>query len=162
MKKKSGFNIMLFVFIIISIINFSCTARKGKADSAVLMKADSEFSSMSAKEGQFKAFLYYHDENGVILRDNNYPEIGREALRKRYEGKSDTAFILTWEPSFANISESGDLGYTYGTWTYKEKQSGAIEKGTYVTIWKKQADGSWKYVLDTGTDGLPGSAPSKN
>ena len=157
MKKKSGFNIMLFVFIIISIMNFSCSAKKDKTDASVLITTDSLFSAMSVKDGQFRAFLRYIDEKGVILRDNSYPESGREALRKRYEGKSDTTFTLSWEPVFADISASGELGYTYGLWTYKEKRSGQTERGTYITVWKKQADGSWKFVLDTGTNGLTAS-----
>jgi len=31
----------------------------------------------------------------------------------------------------------------------------SVEKGTYITIWQKQANGNWKFVLDTGTQGLP-------
>jgi ketosteroid isomerase-like protein len=50
------------------------------------------------------------------------------------------------------VSQSGDLGYTYGTYLMKD---GASEvRGTYVTVWRKRPDGRWKYVLDSGNQGL--------
>ena len=110
---------------------------------------------MSVKDGMFKAFLFYIADDGVILRDNSFPSKGKETLIERFTGKSDTTFILSWEPLFEKISESGDLGYTYGIHTNINKSTGEMTKGTYVTIWHKQTDGSWKFVLDTGTQGLP-------
>jgi ketosteroid isomerase-like protein len=155
MAKKNGFNIMLFVIITILFVNFSCAEKPKSNNTGILIKTDSSFSDMSEKEGMFKAFLFYVDDEGVILRDKSFPSIGKETLRNYYSGKSDTAFILSWEPVFEKISESGELGYTYGIWTNIEKASGEISQGTYVTIWQKQDDGSWKFVLDTGTSGLP-------
>jgi ketosteroid isomerase-like protein len=155
MRKKNGFNIMLFVFIINLFMNFSCTETSKNGNAGVLLKADSDFSDLSVKEGMFKAFLANIAEDGVILRDRSYPSKGKETLRTYYEGKSDTSFILSWEPVFEKISESGDIGYTYGIWTNTSKSKGEISRGTYLTIWKKQKDGSWKFILDTGTQGLP-------
>jgi ketosteroid isomerase-like protein len=155
MKKKFGINIMLFVIILNGIVILSCSRAVRNSSDGSLMKADRAFSEMSVKEGMFKAFLFYLAEDGVILRDNAYPAKGKEDLRKRFEGRSDTSFVLSWEPVYEKISDSGELGYTYGIHTTLEKTSGKITKGTYVTIWRKQSDGSWKFVLDTGTQGLP-------
>jgi len=155
MGKKNGFNIVLFVFIIILIAILSCAKKSQNPSSGILLKTDSEFSAMSVKDGMFNAFLNYIAEDGVILRNNSFPDKGRETLKNRFAGKSDTSFILSWEPLYEKISESGDLGYTYGIHTTTEKSTGEISKGTYVTIWLKQPDGSWKFVLDTGTQGLP-------
>jgi ketosteroid isomerase-like protein len=155
MIKKSGVNIMLFVLIIILIANFSCVKQTKISTAGILIQTDRDFSAMSVKEGMFKAFIYYVADSGVFLRNNSYPELGKEKLRQRFSGKSDTSFILSWEPVFEKISESGDLGYTYGIHTNTEKATGAVSKGTYVTIWQKQSNGNWKFVLDTGTQGLP-------
>jgi len=155
MLKKSGFNIMLFVIIIIFIVNLSCTNNNKKTEPGILMQTDRDFSAMSVKEGMFKAFLFYVADDGVVLRDNSYPQKGKAAMEERFAGKSDTSFILSWEPLFEKISESGDIGYTYGVHSSTENATGEVSKGTYVTIWQKQIDGSWKYVLDTGTQGLP-------
>jgi ketosteroid isomerase-like protein len=94
-------------------------------------------------------------EDGVILRDNSLPSKGLKALKERFASRSDTSFVLRWEPLFEKISESGDIGYTYGIHTMLEKATGRVSGGTYVTVWQKQPDGSWKFVLDTGTEGLP-------
>jgi ketosteroid isomerase-like protein len=145
----------LFVIILNGIIILSCSRDNKKKSDGTLLKADRDFSAMSVKEGMFKAFLYYMDEEGVILRDSSYPSKGKEELRKRFEGRSDTSFVLSWDPLYERISDSGELGYTYGIHSTLDKATRKISKGTYITIWKKQSDGSWKFVLDTGTQGLP-------
>ena len=155
MVKKNGFNIMLFVFIMISFGIISCHNRAGNIQSGSLLQTDREFSEMSEREGMFKAFLFYIADDGVILRNNSFPSKGKASLNDYFAGRSDTSFILAWEPLFENLSESGDLGYTYGIYTNTVKSTGSVQKGTYVSIWKKQKDGSWKFVLDTGTQGLP-------
>jgi ketosteroid isomerase-like protein len=155
MFKKNGVNIMLFVFIINLFLIISCGKNPGKRETGILLKTDRDFSTMSLKDGMFKAFIYYMADDGVILRDNSFPSTGKTNLEERFAGKSDTAFILTWEPLFEKLSESGELGYTYGIHTNTNRQTGEITRGTYITIWQKQADGSWKFVLDSGTQGLP-------
>jgi len=155
MGRKNGFNIVLFVFMAILIIIFSCAKKNEKKISGVLLQTDRDFSSMSEKEGMFVAFLASIADDGVIPRANSFPEQGKDKLRARFEGRSDTSFVLTWEPLYEKIAESGEIGYTYGIHTNLDKASGAVSKGTYVTVWLKQADGSWKYILDSGTQGLP-------
>ena len=155
MKTKSGVNIVFFTFIASLFLTISCTNSVRPSHAGELMKADREFSSMSMKEGMHKAFLSFIADSGVILRDNAWPLRGRSRLASLYEGKSDTSFVLTWEPVFEKISESGELGYTFGYYKSIVKASGESGNGTYITIWARQADGSWKFVLDTGTDGLP-------
>jgi ketosteroid isomerase-like protein len=158
MKKKNGVNIMLFVFIIIFIGILSCSKNSKNNAEGILIQTDRDFSAMSVKEGMHKAFLNYIDENGVILRNNSYPAKGKKLLEERFAGKSDSSFVLSWEPMCEKISDSGDLGYTYGVHTTTFKATGEIKKGTYVTIWQKQVDGSWKFVLDTGCQGLSESS----
>jgi ketosteroid isomerase-like protein len=60
---------------------------------------------------------------------------------------------LTWSPVHVDVSESGDLGYTFGNYEFRsvgKDGKPAIEHGKYTTIWKKQKDGHWKVVLDMG------------
>ena len=158
MKKKNGINIMLFVFIINLIFILSCSENSKNPNSGVLMQTDRDFSAMSVSEGMFKAFLNYIAEDGVMLKNNSYPAKGKVALKERFTGKNDSGIILSWEPLYEKISESGELGYTYGIYTNTNKTTGELTKGSYVTIWLKQSDGSWKFVLDTGTQGLSSSA----
>ena len=55
-------------------------------------------------------------------------------------------------PLDASVSDSKDLGYTYGVWQLTSLDS--MRQGTYVTIWKKNQNGVWKYVLDAGNEGI--------
>ena len=155
MAKKKGVNIMFFAFITILIPIISCRNTSPGNSSGVLLQTDLDFSAMSVNEGMFKAFLFYIADDGVILRNNSFPSEGKKALKEYFSEKSDTGFVLSWDPLFENISAEGDLGYTYGTHTNTNKSTGEKTRGTYVTIWQKQPDGSWKFVLDTGTQGLP-------
>ncbi len=154
MKKKNGFNITLFVIITNLFVILSCTNNKKMAE-GILLEVDREFSSMSQREGMHKAFLSFIADSGVLLRNNAYPLKGRNSLARLFDRSSDTSFILTWEPVFEKISGDGNLGYTYGIFTDKVISTGEVQRGTYVTIWEKQENGSWKFVLDTGTQGLP-------
>ncbi len=121
-----------------------------------LKQTDINFSNLSVEKGMNNAFLGYADDDAVLLKPNSYPIKGIEELKKRYS-KPDTAFTLIWSPLFADIAASLELGYTYGTWELKtndEKGNAVSYYGTYVTIWKKNKNGEWKFVLDTGNSGL--------
>lgn len=118
-----------------------------------LMKTDSAFSNLSASKGMKAAFLSYMDSSGVLLRPQHFPLVGEDA-RRYLEQLEDTSYSLTWAPVYAEISRAADLGYTYGTYTFKNRDT--TLRGTYVSIWKKQADGEWKFVLDTGNPGVGG------
>jgi ketosteroid isomerase-like protein len=64
-------------------------------------------------------------------------------------------FTLEWNPIYADVAASGDLGYTIGKWTRTVKDStgaATTAHGTYLTVWRKQKDGSWKVVADTGDE----------
>ena len=122
-------------------------------DKSRLIEVDREFSQMSVKQGIAKAFVNYAADNAMILRDNMLPIVGQNAIGDLWANTPDGAKLI-WEPDFADIATSGDLGYTIGHWTYSVTDSSGktqSSKGRYVTIWKKQADGNWKYVFDTGS-----------
>lgn len=120
------------------------------AEKEFMKKADIAFSELSRQKGMKAAFLEYIDPAGVLLRPGYNPIVGRDA-RDYLHAINDSPFTLTWEPSTAEISSSGDLGFTYGIYTLQTKDT--TMGGTYVSIWKKQADGRWKFVLDTGNPG---------
>jgi ketosteroid isomerase-like protein/quercetin dioxygenase-like cupin family protein len=67
----------------------------------------------------------------------------REAMTKMM---SAPGFSLQFSPAMADVSGSGDIGYTTGT--YETTTGGTTEKGKYVTVWKKQPGGEWKVKED--------------
>lgn len=147
---------IVYSFVIIVLITFSCKENKIdlKKEKQNMINTDIEFSNFSEKEGMKKAFLFFADTSAVLLRNNSMPIEGKENVGKNQTKVVDTGFVLTWKPLKGFISKSADLGYTYGTYTLAVKNDTSVTEGTYLTIWKKQENGAWKWVLDTGNSGI--------
>jgi len=144
---KNLLAIALLIFLLTS-----CSNKKPKADASVLMDADIAFSEYSAKHGLQQAFIEFAHDSVVILKPNQLPIEGKQNLIDSYRGRNDSNILLTWKPQTALIAESGELGYTYGFWTFIA--SNDTTRGTYLTIWKKNSKGEWKYIADTGNEGI--------
>ena len=158
LSKRFAFFFPFICFVLLHI--FSCKQKKNevmKTSPAEIIKADEAFSKLSEKEGMKRAFIEYIDNEGILLRPNHLPIIGANAI-DFLSLVNDSSFKLTWNPSGAEIAASGELGYTYGVYNLALKDT--ILKGTYVSIWKKQKDSTWKFVLDTGNEGITQKATS--
>lgn len=99
------------------------------------------------------AFMQFIDSNGVLLRPDVTPVIGADAI-DYLTATNDTGFTMSWQPESVVASRSGDLGYSYGIYKLIPKNADTVLYGTYVSIWKKNADGKWKFVLDSGNEGI--------
>jgi ketosteroid isomerase-like protein len=112
----------------------------------LMLKLEADFSQASSSQGIVKAFHSYLADDARVLRDNSSPAVGKAAALAATSSKSG---VLTWRPTTANISRSGDLGYTYGTYEFKPTSaSEKSEHGNYVRVWKRDARGHWKVVID--------------
>jgi ketosteroid isomerase-like protein len=148
-------NIKRFLPVAIIAAFSSCNSVDIKKCEQEIMDADRAFSEYSIAHGQIASFLEYAAPEAVLIKPNMYPIVGHEKLHEHYNGKADSTFVLTWEPKFARVAKSGDLGYTYGYWQfYLKSQPDSIEKGTYATVWQRQPNGQWKFILDLGNEGL--------
>lgn len=129
-----------------------------------LLQTDIDFSNRSMKVGNHQAFLEYASPDVVLLKPNSYPIVGKTAMKQLYAELSDSGYKLTWKPSYGRVSESGDLGYTFGIYLLEitearlpdgqGEQKGQTRQGTYCSIWEKNVKGEWRFVLDTGNPGL--------
>lgn len=130
-----------------------------QSDLASLIAAERAFARTSAVQGTRDAFLAYLAEDAVIFRP--FPVNGRKWMTEH----PDQAGLLTWRPAFADISRSGNFGYTTGPWEFRKDRTERKPQrtGSFVSIWKRQADGKWKVALDTGIaypqTGVPPRAP---
>ena len=118
-----------------------------------LMNTDRAFSKMSEEKGMKAAFIDYLDSNGVLLRPNRLPIAGADAVDFLIQ-QNDSDYTLSWEPRNGAIAKSGELGYTFGIYALRPSKKDTIIYGTYVSIWKKDIKGIWKYVLDSGNEGI--------
>lgn len=117
-----------------------------------MVAADRAFSDSSAKLGMKKAFLQFMADDAVLLRPGYLPIVEGDVV-KFLTSQEDTSFVMTWKPKGGQLSKSNDIGYTYGVYEIKLNAIDSVLNGTYVSIWQKQKDGTWKFVLDTGNPG---------
>lgn len=117
---------------------------------AELIDVEKEFSEMVQKVGVAKAFKIYAAPDGVILREGKIIR-GKDAIANWYNKEGNAIQALSWEPDFVDVSETGDLGYTYGSFILTTTDSIGRKKestGKFHTVWKRQHDGKWRFVYD--------------
>jgi ketosteroid isomerase-like protein len=123
-----------------------------KATADTLKQLEAEFMKAAADNGSHGYMSYYADDSVEV--PNGAPLIqGKTNIAKGMSFLDDKNNRLIWTPVGADISFSGDLGYTYGNYEFHSKNKEGketIEYGKYTSIWKCQKDGSWKVVLDMG------------
>jgi len=132
-------------------IGWAARGAAGKPSEA-LMKADEAFAKATAEKGLEGWLSWFAPEARIFPAGENVIE-GLVAIKAHYAKTGFDPKPLAWKPVYADIAASGDLGYTYGyaTWPDKDEKGNKVMRGSkYLTIWKKQADGSWKVAADLG------------
>ncbi|MGA9062245.1 MAG: nuclear transport factor 2 family protein [Terracidiphilus sp.] len=102
-------------------------------------------------------FAAWFADNGVALGNGEAPLIGKVAIAKSANW-SPKDYQLTWTPTDAMMGPSGDMGYTWGHYEGRSRDANGnpVEtSGRYITMWRKETDGSWKVVLDAGANEPP-------
>jgi ketosteroid isomerase-like protein len=123
-----------------------------KAALEALAATERAFSKMSEEKGIKDSFLAYIADDGIIFRPG--PVRGKDFLAPRPPARAK----LVWRPIEVDLSAAGDLGYTTGPYQVWPPGAPADAKpgtGYFVTLWKRQADGNFKFVLDLGTGDNP-------
>ena len=113
-----------------------------------LVQAEKNFAQMSVEKGIRAAFLANFADDAIVFDPG--PVNGKQLYQKR----PATDAQLTWQPIFADIARAGDMGYTTGPWEFKKTKGDEkpVAYGQFLSVWKKQPDGTWKVVLDGGVD----------
>ncbi|MGA0555359.1 DUF4440 domain-containing protein [Larkinella sp. VNQ87] len=124
-----------------------------------MVNAEKAFAQLSRDSTTRTAFLRYLAPDGILFVKGKVTN-GREF----FTAGPERAGKLTWQPVAADISASGDLGYTTGPWEARPKAltDNPTRFGHYVTLWRKQADGTWRVALDIGISHPAPPAPPAN
>lgn len=128
-----------------------------------LLKTDKEWAQAAATR-DVERIVSYWTGDAVIYSPGEAPVSGKEAIRG-YVAQSlkNPGFAISWTPMQAEVSRSGDLGYTMGTnaFTIPTAEGGSTTvAGRYVTVWRKEADGKWRCVVDFWNQAPAPSGPS--
>ncbi len=115
-----------------------------------MVETERAFSRMSAEKGIRESFAEFIAADGILFRPTAVP--GKKWMQEHPLPPSTARPLLSWQPIFAAVSRAGDLGYTTGPWQFKQdiKDAKAVAFGNFMTVWKKQANGTWKFALDLG------------
>jgi ketosteroid isomerase-like protein len=138
----------------------SSASTAAKADASTLRQLEADFMKAAAERGS-EGYMSYYAQDAAELPNGADVLQGKETIAKAMGFLDDKSNHLTWTPVYADMAASGDLGYTYGTFEFRSRDKDGkptVEYGKYVSIWKKQKDGSWKVVMDMGNSS-PSSKP---
>jgi ketosteroid isomerase-like protein len=142
-------------YLLIFVLLYSCGDKSPKSSpeqwKQEIIETEAQFAQMAGEVGIREAFLSFAAEDAVLMRNDSLV-IGKEGIARYLNAEGPSGDIsLTWKPDFVDVSASGDLGYTYGKFTFSVTDSTGTRMentGVFHTVWKRQADGSWKFVWD--------------
>jgi len=129
-----------------------CAAMIAQAQTPLeeMVKTEQAFSKMAADKNTREAFMTFIADDGLLFRPGAVN--GKKWMLEHPVPPSDKKPLLAWQPNFAGMSASGDMGFTTGPWEAKPDVNDPKPSayGHFVTVWKKQPDGTWKFVVDLG------------
>lgn len=118
---------------------------------------ENAFSAMAQAKGLLAAFEHFAAPDVAFVDTDPRKWRGLDAVRHRL-GATPPDVKLSWAPMFVDVSADGTLGYDYGRYEMRRKAADGkeiVRGGFFLTIWKRQPDGTWRYVMDNGAPDAP-------
>ena len=121
------------VIIICLVVAMSAQAQSALQD---MVKTEQAFSKMAEEQNARDAFVAFIADDGLLFRPGAVN--GKQWMQEHPVPPSDKNPLLAWQPAFAGMSVSGDLGFTTGPWESKADRSDQTPSGygDFVTVWK--------------------------
>ena len=142
------------------------TSETRAADEATLRKLDDEWSKAAGSSRDVEKTVSYYSDDAVVMPPNIPTLTGKEAIRGLWKSMLESpSFSGGWQATKVEVARSGDLAYVSGNYEFKETDAAGkpiTDKGKYLEVWKKQADGNWKCVADMFNSDLPNAAPPES
>ena len=143
----------VFLLGLCAVLSSGTLARAGDMDAQakILAKLDDDWSDAAVKKDIDKLASYYAVD-AIAYPPNEPAAIGRAAAKKAWaEMLADPSLTISWKTLHAEVSASGEIGYTAGTYVLSAKGPDGKpvnDKGKYLCVWKKEKDGKWKAIHD--------------
>lgn len=137
----------LFFSITLLLLTTSTIIAQSKVDSVIA--AEQKFAAFALAHGTKQAFLQFMDSaDAVVFNDGKILN-----AFTTWSKRAPNTDVLAWQPAFAGIAQSGELGFTTGPWVFKHKQTdSALAAGCFTTVWHVNDKGEWKFLVDIGTE----------
>jgi ketosteroid isomerase-like protein len=137
-------------------------ATNKEALKAELARMEDAFCAMAKERGLLAAFEYFAAPDVAFIDTDPRQFRGLEAVRRRM-GPDRPGASLIWSAMFTDVSDDGTLGYNYGRYEFRAPGADGkaiVRTGWFLTIWRRQPDGSWRYVMDNGALDRPPPKPN--
>lgn len=137
-----------FFATLVLLLSLSYTNAQHKEALNELVKAEWDFINLAKETNTRDAFWAQFIDETIVFGE------GPVNAKRAYEHQQPNKSWLKWEPVFSDLATSNDFGYNTGPWEFRVNKTDekAVAFGHFVSFWKKQADGSWKLLLDIGID----------
>ena len=133
------------------------------AEETAIRAGEAEWAKAAAAKDVEKVVSFYADD-AVLLEPNEPIADSRTAIRASWTRMAAVPDLaITWAPDKVNIAKSGDVAYDYGSYSLSHAGPAGKkveDRGKFATVWKKQADGGWKVVLDVFNTSQPAPQPA--
>jgi uncharacterized protein (TIGR02246 family) len=145
----------------LALLSFALVGTAGAADTKIeqaLRDLDAQWSKDAGAKDVDRTVSYYADD-AVVMPPNASAATTKETIRSAWKEMLTTpGAAISWKTTKVEVAKAGDLAYVSGT--YEETMTDASgkpvkDRGKYVEIFKKQADGTWKVVADIWNSDLP-------
>jgi ketosteroid isomerase-like protein len=134
------------------------------ADEAAVRKADEDWSA-AAKANQVGAWVAFYSDDAVVFPPNDAMASGKENIHKAVgDFLAMPGLAVSWKTTKVEAARSGEMAISYGAYEMSAKGPKGkpiMDRGKYVEVWKKQADGGWKCSEDIWNSDLPAAPPAK-
>jgi hypothetical protein len=131
------------------------TAKPIPAALARMAQTERAFAKRALDTTVREAFIEYFADESISFEPPG-PGPARERLRARPAPPPKPGYQLLWEPRYGDVGASGDLGYLTGP-VENVIPGQPSRHGNYFSIWKRQANGEFRVIIDLGAD-LPQQA----
>jgi len=157
MKRVLALCTPLVFICLLTACNQSSTTHN--ADTKALQDNENQWNQDYAAKDADKIVSHYADD-AVLFGPGMAPTVGKDAIRNIVkEMVSDPAMSLKFQASKIDVAKSGDMATTQGTYTMIMTNPGTnqpfTDHGSFVAVYRKEPDGTWKAVSDIATSELP-------
>jgi len=136
------------IVLLLALVSLSFGQRQPeKSPLQAMVDTERAFAQLATDKGTREAFVTFIADDGVVFRPRAVN--GKQWFKEHPQPASDKRPLLSWYPSVAGMALAGDMGYSTGPWEFKRDihDDKSVAWGHFLTIWKKQANGEWKFDL---------------
>jgi len=142
-----------FAMALYGLLIFGCATKVDlEAERAAVLQTDKEWASVAAEGSDLDRIVSFWADDAIVFPPGAAAVVGKDAIRQYIaESLKIPGFRVGWESTQVTISPSGDFAYAVGKnhFSFNDSEGNQITSyGKVVTVWRKEADGSWKCVID--------------